>query len=643
MNYPNNLFMQEKYVKEQSATEKLKPLTGVSAEVLKFQAFADECIERGLKGQAIKKLAEQNGLNFSYVSLINKINAYKKNGIKSLMRKERKDKNEMKAFSDSVLMLLKGMYRDYQCVVTSYKKCHEALMSQSIKFLHRGNVEYDIKNDGEGRFVLSLSSGNIHAIQNMLLESGAYITKEGEELLIGDYASAARYLKVIKQNNNDLYFFNRYGVENYRLKKQKAMRLDYSRMNPNDMWCLDGKQVDILVISECGRYVFRPWLSGIIRAATREYHYEACASPNSEAIANAITSAVAKWGVPKEMNFDRGKDYKSHRIQQLMGVLKCKKRQSIRKLARSKMIESFHNILDNLLKHLPGYTGNNRNEMPQETRDMLRKYTTANKEIKKYEKFIQDGTTVYISLNSNPEGRLRQSKERFLFFNEFITQLEKALDEYHSRKHGGLQADELGKRVYDRMCEDEVINRYGEKLNTPNGRLEYKIEKGFQPVYTQPAAIAMFAMNSEIRTVQDKDGIEFKGGLFWDARLRTVIGQRVLIRFTNGNTNELYVFHSEQLQGFTKRKDLTDEVISNLKYICLAKVYDKVHYNDPIYKEEIRSQRGEEKRMLQTLGKSKLYQMNGMESELPAILKDEEEKNSQNNIEDNEYREMELY
>jgi len=639
----NNLkYMQDNFDKQETTTDKLAPVTGVSAEVLTLQAFIMECIEKNLKGKAIEKLATEQGLKYTYVSLLNKITAYKSDGINALMRKERKDKNESKSFSNSVLMTMQGFFGKCQCIITSYKKTHDALMENSLKFLHKGTIPYDIKNNGQGKYVLTLSDSNVHAIFPTIYENGAYITTEGEELLMGSYATAKKYFTSIKKNNGDLLFKNRHGLENYRLKRQRAMKLDYSRLLPNDLISMDAKQCDTVVISECGRYIFRPWLSGGMDASTRRYHFELCRTPNSDAIANAICSITRIWGVPKEVNFDRGRDYTSHRVQQLLDVLKCKKRKSIRKLARSKMIESFHNILDHLLKSLPGYTGNNRDEMPQETRDMLRKYTTANKEIKKHEKMLKDGMEFYVSLNANPEGRLRSSKKRFLFIDEFITQLNKALDHYHERVHGGLKTDELGKKVYDRLCNDELINKYGERLNTPNGRYEYHIEKGLQIVYTEPAAIAMFAMNSEIRIVQYKKGIEFRGEEFWDSKLKTLIGQQVLLRYTNTSTSELYVFHSDALQGVDGRKNLTPEILSGLKYVCLASKWEKIHYNDEIYKAKIADQRREEKHINKTLGIGKIYQINGMESEMEKIINDENELNAEKNPV-NKYKDVDLY
>lgn len=611
-----------------------------------LESLFKKFIAEGTKGMKMQELAKAEGINLTYASLLNKLNAYKKHGLSSLIRKEKSDKGLLKSFSNEVIQKLQELYLESQCAIRAYEDTHKWLRSISIEFCTEFRIN---QNSGD----LSLAGGaapesvnrNIYKIQNgqlfqiensnvvMMLAAefvpGEYITANAECLKIGSYASATRYLSGIKSSNADLMHFRRFGKSSYRLKRQHSIYLDYSTLNPNDLWSADNKKVDIIVIDWDWKSVFRPWLSGFIDVPTRRYTYEITRSANAESISNSFCNAVQKFGLPKEINHDLGKDYLADRLSKMFSSLNIKVRKSISRNARAKLIESFHNILDNKLKNLPGYTGNKYQEMPEDTKLMLKQFTKAEKIFKNIEKsvFVPD---FRVTLNSNLEGKLKSSKRRFLHIAEFIRILNQALAEYEETLHGGLSKDKLGKKVYDRLCTDELILKYSEKMNSPKGRYDYSIENGFVPVTVEAGVISMFAMNNSLRTVSLK-GIQFRDNHYFSPKLKPVLGKKVIIKYTESSENYIYVFTSNDVQKIDSEVMLHklkgQDIINHLEFVCMAekiKVYD---YGDQSYKTQMNEQRQEEAQLKVT---SNITKITGFEANIHEINKDVEEVISKN-------------
>ena len=609
---------------------------------LTLEAFLKKCIDEKIKGMKMQELANAEGINLTYRSLMNKLDAYRKDGLHGLIRKEKTDKGELKSFSNAVIHKLQELFLESQCAIRAYEDAHKWLRQISIEFIPDRSsfreAKKGLKASGEdNRSVYKIQNGQLYQIENetvvMMLSAefvpGEYITNNAESLIIGSYASARRYLSSIKKDNGDLLHFRRFGKSSYRLKRQHSIYLDYSKLNPNDLWSADNKKVDIIVIDWDWKSVFRPWLSGFIDVPTRRYTYEITRSANSESISNSFCNAVQKFGLPKEINHDLGKDYLADRLSKMFSSLNIKVRKSISRNARAKLIESFHNILDNKLKNLPGYTGNKYQEMPEDTKLMLKAFTKASNMYKNIEKNVFDDD-FRVTLNSNLEGKIKSSKKRFLHISEFVKVLNQALSEYEETLHGGLSKDNLGKKVYDRLCTDDLILKYSEKMNTPKGRYDFLIESGFMPVNVDPGVISMFAMNNALRTVSSK-GIQFRDHHYFSPKLKPVLGKKVIIKFTESNTDLIYVFTSNDVQKINSETMLHkikgDEIINHLEFVCMAekiKVYD---YGDTSYREQLNEQRAEEKQLKLA---SNITKITGFEANIHEINKDVEEIISKN-------------
>jgi hypothetical protein len=603
-----------------------------------LESLLKKCIAENIKGAKMMELAEKSGIKLTYRSMMNKLDAYRKSGLSGLIRKEKTDKGSLKSFSNEVVQKLQELFLESQCAIRAYEDTHKWLRGISIEFVLDRAIPSGLKPVGGGkseadhRSTYKIQNGQLYQIENasvvMMLSAefvpGEYFTTNAECLKIGSYASATRYLSGIKNDNGDLLHFRRFGKSSYRLKRQHSIYLDYSKMNPNDLWSADNKKVDIIVIDWDWKSVFRPWLSGFIDVPTRRYNYEITRSANAESISNSFCNTVQKFGLPKEINHDLGKDYLADRLSKLFSSLNIKVRKSLAKNARAKLIESFHNILDYKLKNLPGYTGNKYQEMPDDTRQMLRQFTKAEKIFNNIEKNVFDNE-FRVTLNTNLEGRLKKSKSRFLHISEFIKVLNQALTEYEETLHGGLAKDNLGKKVYDRLCDDELICKYSEKMNSPKGRYEYLLESGFMPVTVDPAVVSMFAMNNSLRTVQLK-GIQFRDNHYFSPKLKPVLGKKVIVKYTESDEDHVYVFTSKDVQQINSETMLHklkgQEIINHLEFVCMAekiKVYD---YGDQSYRVQMIEQREEEKQLKLS---SNITKITGFEANIHEINKDVEE------------------
>jgi len=246
-----------------------------------------------------------------------------------------------------------------------------------------------------------------------------------------------------------------------------------------------------------------------------------------------------------------------------------------------------------------------------------------------YDKKIHD-TEIRYTLNSNLEGKLKKSKKRFLHISEFIQKFDEILSEYEDTVHGGLRKDQLGKKVYDRLCEDTLINEFGEKLNTPKGRYEFKCKEGFIPTFVGDEILSLLAMNQTLRTVQIK-GIQFRDEYYFSSKLKEVIGKKVIIKFLDTDPSFVYVFTSDVIQKLQTETILNkldqNEVNQGLKFICLAdraKIFDS---GDSTYKEQLNEQRAEERQIKECLGVTKLT---GIETTINEIREAELELLSKN-------------
>ncbi len=575
-----------------------------------LEKFCKEAIASNVKGFVkLTELAKTHGINRSYRTLIDLVKKYKTGGLTALKRKEYSGKGDTRSFSDHALRILQKKYIDCLVIRNAYEDMHKELrkIAQSFIDVSTGEeflIKDNLLHEMTGGTAISIHSTKfVECVYRLPGYDESRINNEKFQVRAGSYKSACRYLSALKENEPAL-FMNRFGIHDYRNKRQHPMKLSYSHLNPNYYLVGDGKQLDIIVISEDWRRVYRPWLMGWYDMATRRYCYELAVHEDSESIANSLAVAIREWGVPEKVKTDNGSSYTSGRFDEMCKFFNVEQHHATVKLARAKPIESHHNVIDNLCKSSIGYTGGKYVDMPLDTRERIKLALGAQRDAKKYAKLIKENIGFSFTI-ADPDARLKKSKRRLMHISELNELLSEKFDEYHERTHGGLKKDKLGKQVYNLNCKDELINEYGEKLNSPRGRYQYYVQQGFKPVTADPAIVALYASNFDLRTVQFKTGINLANGEYFDAKLLGVAGKKVLIRYTSPGAMNIYVFTSDELQKISDRKQLTHEIHQGLKFICIAKRQEIIDYDDPRYKDELILQRAEERSLRESLGITK--------------------------------------
>lgn len=601
----------------------------VNSSLLNLESLLKKIISDKITGKEnILNAAKDLNVNLKYSAIRQKLTNYVNNGINGLRRKQNNNKGEPVSFHPEVLKLLteKFFSKTGGVVINAYKETHDYLRSVSASFVKSDTgEEFRIINN----YLCDISNEKIISAQTTLYSQGVYTLNSGEELSVGSYSSASRFLNALKKENPYLDFYNRYGIYDFRNKLQHTMKLNYSNLQPFDLIIGDGKQLDIICITDDWKRVARPWLFGWYDAATRMYCYHLGFSETAENLCHSLASAIIQWGIPKVCKHDNGKAYLSSRFSQMKKSFNIETTLARVKLARAKPIESFHNVLDQLFRTSIGYTGNKYQLMPEDTRNRLRLVAGHQRDIAKLEKEIKEENNIFLSLPANPEARLKTSKNRFMHISELVSLIDRKLEEYHERIHGGLEKDSLGKEVKNINCADELINELGTRFNSPDGRYEYYLKKGFQPVTAAPDTVSLFTMNFDIRTVQIRTGISFNNEEFFSPKLVPLAGRKVLFRYVNLNSDELYVFTSDALRSVELKRHLTPEIVNSLKFVCIAEKTRMLDYNDPSYSVNIENQRREEKSLRLALkdsrSKSNIIAFTGVESELASINQAEEE------------------
>jgi putative transposase len=165
------------------------------------------------------------------------------------------------------------------------------------------------------------------------------------------------------------------------VKTREGADLDYGCSN--NIWQCDHTRVDVLLIDQYGELLSRPWLTTVIDTYSRcimgiNLGFDA---PSSQVVALALRHAIlpkgygaeyklsCEWGTygrPQHFYTDGGKDFRSNHIQQIATDLSfiCHLRN---RPSEGGIVERpFRTLNDQLFSTLPGYTGSNVQERPED-------------------------------------------------------------------------------------------------------------------------------------------------------------------------------------------------------------------------------------------------------------------------------------
>ncbi|PSB32837.1 Mu transposase C-terminal domain-containing protein [Chlorogloea sp. CCALA 695] len=197
------------------------------------------------------------------------------------------------------------------------------------------------------------------------------------------YRTVYRVLQPIIEKQDKTQSVRSRGWRGSRLSVKTRDGQDLSVEYSNHVWQCDHTRADVLLVDRDGQLLGRPWLTTVIDTYSRciigiNLGYDA---PSSQVVALALRHAIlpkqysseyklhCEWGTygkPEHFYTDGGKDFRSNHLQQIgvqLGFV-CHLRD---RPSEGGIVERpFGTFNTNLFSTLPGYTGSNVQERPEE-------------------------------------------------------------------------------------------------------------------------------------------------------------------------------------------------------------------------------------------------------------------------------------
>lgn len=260
----------------------------------------------------------------------------------------------------------------------------------------------------------------------------------------------------------------------------------------NDIWFSDHHLVDVAVINNRGK-VFRPWLTVFFDARASKVISFIVRDKSADAtvIKQCLRLGIEKYGVPKELYFDNGKDYREKSFNANFPI-SLVKQLGINMIyatpyhGQAKTVERFFGTMeDRFCKLLPTYLGKDAKQRPENMRVTFDKL-----------------------------------KDKAPTMEQFTKALENYFVEYNNTPSGGI--DMNGK------CPEQV---YCENLHTITEVKDKSI-------------LRILCGTFDERIVQ-KNGVQYQGRYYYHTELLTHQGEKVIINADPYNMDELNIFDTD--------------------------------------------------------------------------------------------------
>lgn len=304
-----------------------------------------------------------------------------------------------------------------------------------------------------------------------------------------DIPSVSAFERRVRQIPQYAILYYREGRKAFddQLPSMERSKLDIAS---NDIWFSDHHLVDVFVRSADGRRVIRPWLTVFFDARSNRViaFLVRDADPNATAIKQCLRIGMEQHGVPKEVYFDNGKDYRSKSFssdypKSLANQLGIGMIYATSYHGQAKTVERFFGTFtDRFSRLLTTYTGQNAKERPECMQ-------TSNAEILKLAPTLE----------------------------EYKQAVAAYMAEYNATPSTG--------RDMDGKSPDQV---YYENLQ------EKRVIKDLD-------ALRLLCGNSEERVVH-KNGVTFKHNSYYNEALSSHLGERVIVTYDPANINKIAVF-----------------------------------------------------------------------------------------------------
>lgn len=260
----------------------------------------------------------------------------------------------------------------------------------------------------------------------------------------------------------------------------------------NDIWFSDHHLVDVAVINNRGK-VFRPWLTVFFDARASKVISFIVRDKSADAtvIKQCLRLGIEKYGVPKELYFDNGKDYREKSFNadfpiSLVKQLGINIIYATPYHGQAKTVERFFGTMeDRFCKLLPTYLGKDAKQRPENMRVTFDKL-----------------------------------KDKAPTMEKFIELLTIYFERYNNTESNGI--DMNGK------CPEQV---YYENLHT---KTEVK----------DKSILRILCGTFDERIVQ-KNGVQYQGRFYYHTELLAHQGERVIINADPYNMDELNIFDTD--------------------------------------------------------------------------------------------------
>jgi transposase InsO family protein len=187
------------------------------------------------------------------------------------------------------------------------------------------------------------------------------------------------------------------GEDAYRNSQEIITHRDIAAVKPMDWVVMDHRVLDLfcLVRERGGWKLARPWLTAAIDMRTRKWlAWSIVETPSSDSIATVLKKVFLNFGLPGELYWDNGKDFRcewfegrarrtrqAERIADLdptwrgvLGTLGIRVRHAIAYNARAKIIESNFNRISNVDRTLPEWCGHEPGARPEHYAELVKQH-----------------------------------------------------------------------------------------------------------------------------------------------------------------------------------------------------------------------------------------------------------------------------
>ncbi len=305
---------------------------------------------------------------------------YRDHGISGLIPRDRSDKGKPRRFGDADLEFILGAALPSRGLNGIF----------SVREIYRLHTEERVwRDDHLGK---KLSDPDQKRYK-------AYLDCDGRlsERMRLNSASYATFLRWYERIPEVVRTMAREGGEAYQNRHEIISHREISATNPLQYVVMDHRRLDIfcLIRERRGWKLARPWLTAAIDMRTRKWlGWVVCETPSSDSIAAVLKQVFLAWGLPEEVYWDNGKDFRCEWLegthvkregrrrlgeldlawQGVMGTLGIRVRHAIVRRARSKIIEPNFGRIGDFDRTLPEYCGHKPGARPEWFQDMVKQH-----------------------------------------------------------------------------------------------------------------------------------------------------------------------------------------------------------------------------------------------------------------------------